>query len=439
MKNKNILLYSAIIFSFASIFFSSIAYADVISPHKQIQLKISISKVSCKDGFVKLIKSSDDKPACVKPSSVEKLVNNGWAKPVDPKLIETTQMKRSPLGEAKIISIVKEFGSAGRLETTSRTVGYVVVFDACAFDKTVRAPQVLVNSDSESKAIQLASMVPANTCQVNSAKIKAVDTNSIKVTLTNTGGITDKITTLENKISDLLEKINQEKKKFSEIVNLERTESTKQEITTTSNMIVDLRKQINDAKAEYNTYLFALFAEPAKLSELRQPVMFEGSNIEGIRITTLNSYEQVGAQERPFGYNVLFEVCSDLHTVRIPQVKVTSDTETIIVKLADKIPAKTCQKSIAKIKASNIDNVTYELGTSSDISAKIEGIQTSIDTQQKTLAAKKQELSELTHKAQKPDDFDQKVTELSNQIIDLRNKINSNKETLARILFQFYL
>lgn len=438
MIKSKFLLYSVVVFAFASIFLSSAAFADVISPHKQIQLKISVSKVSCKEGFVKVIKTSDDKPACVKPSSVEKLVNNGWAKPVDPKLIVATT-ELSPLGEAKILSIVKEFGSSGRLDTSPRTIEYVVVFDACTFDKTIRSPQVLVNSDSESKSVQMASMIPANACQTNSVKIKATDTNSIKVTLTNKGGITDKITTLENNISDLLEKINQDKKKLSDLTSIEATDSVKQDITTTSNSLFDLRNQLNIVKSDYNTYLFTLLAEPAKLTELRVPVSFEGANIDGIRFTTITSYQQIGSQERPFGYNVIFEVCSDLQTIRLPQVKVTSDTETIIVKLADKIPTKTCQKSIAKIKASDITKLTYELGTSNDVSLKIDELLTNIDTQQKTLATVKQELSELTHKAQKPGDFDQKVTELSNQIIDLRNKINSNKEQLARYQFQFYL
>jgi len=438
MIKSKFLLYSVVVFAFVSIFLSSAAFADVISPHKQIQLKISVSKVSCKEGFVKVIKTSDDKPACVKPSSVEKLVNSGWAKPVDPKII-VSSTERSPLGDATVLSIVKEFGSSGRLDTSPRTVGYVVVFDACAFDKTIRAPQVLVNSDSESKNIQLASMIPANVCQTNSVSIKAMDTNSIKVSLTNKGGITDKITTLENNISNLLEKINQDKKKISELTDIESTESMKQDITATSNSLLDLRTQLNTAKSDYNTYLFALLAEPAKLSELRTPVVFEGTKIDGVRITTVTSYQQIDSKDRPFAYNVIFEVCSDLNTIRLPQVKITSDTETIIVKLADKIPAKTCQKSIAKIKALDISNLTYELGTSNDVSTKIDEIQTNLDTQQKALANLKQELSELTHKAQKPADFDKKVNELSNQIIDLRNKINSNKEQLARYQFQFYL
>lgn len=439
MIKSEYFIFAIVVFTFSTIFLSSSAFADVISPHKQIQLKISVSKVSCKDTFIKVIKSSDDKPACVKPSSIEKLVNIGWAKPVDSKLLETSKKVNNPLGEAKIATIVKEYGSAGRLETGPKTIGYVVVFDACAFEKTIKVPQILVNSDSESKVIEFASMIPANVCQTSSVKIKATDPNSIKVTLTNKGGITDKITTLENNVSTLLEKINQEKQKLSETTNLELTESKKQDLNAASNSFIELRNQLNDAKSEYNTYLFALLAQPAKLSELRVPVEFDGSDIEGVRFTTLSSYPQVGSEESPVGYNVVFEVCSDLQTIRIPQVKVTSDTETILVKLADKIPVKTCQKSIAKIKAFDIEKLTYELGTSNDVSSKIDLLQKSIDEQQKTLANKKQELSELTHTAQKSDNFEQKITELSNQIIDLRNQINSNKEQLARYQFQFYL
>src|SRR3972149_7984319 len=111
MKNKNILLYSAIIFSFASIFFSSVAFADVVSPKKQLQAGISSEDVICNEGYVKVIKVSSGKPSCVKPSSVEKLIEQGWSKPVNPKLIEEAQIKKDSIGTVNKLAVVPVKGS----------------------------------------------------------------------------------------------------------------------------------------------------------------------------------------------------------------------------------------------------------------------------------------------------------------------------------------
>ena len=50
-----------------------------LSPLKQIQLGIMPQNISCKDGFELVIKTSNKMPACAKTSSVQKLVERGWA------------------------------------------------------------------------------------------------------------------------------------------------------------------------------------------------------------------------------------------------------------------------------------------------------------------------------------------------------------------------
>ena len=48
------------------------------SPFKQIKNGVSGYDVKCKSGFSLIIKTSDDSPACVKPSTAQKLVERGW-------------------------------------------------------------------------------------------------------------------------------------------------------------------------------------------------------------------------------------------------------------------------------------------------------------------------------------------------------------------------
>ena len=50
---------------------------EIKSPLKQTQSGILIEDIRCKDSLGLLIKH-DGSPACVKPSSVEKLIERGW-------------------------------------------------------------------------------------------------------------------------------------------------------------------------------------------------------------------------------------------------------------------------------------------------------------------------------------------------------------------------
>jgi len=52
---------------------------DVISPRIQVKHGVAPSDVICNDGLELVFKYSDGSPACVKPKTVEKLIERGWA------------------------------------------------------------------------------------------------------------------------------------------------------------------------------------------------------------------------------------------------------------------------------------------------------------------------------------------------------------------------
>ena len=54
-----------------------------ISPLKQFNEGISLEKIRCKQGFELVLKTSNNHPACVKESSIEILVQRGWATVLD--------------------------------------------------------------------------------------------------------------------------------------------------------------------------------------------------------------------------------------------------------------------------------------------------------------------------------------------------------------------
>ena len=49
------------------------------SPKQQLKNNVEPMDISCKTGLVLIFKSSDNSPACVKVTSVEKLIGRGWA------------------------------------------------------------------------------------------------------------------------------------------------------------------------------------------------------------------------------------------------------------------------------------------------------------------------------------------------------------------------
>ena len=80
MKNFLFILFviSSLIFS-AQIYDYSYGIAYFPPPLKQIQDGTDPSDVTCTEGLELIMKISNGQPACVKPSSVEKLIERGWA------------------------------------------------------------------------------------------------------------------------------------------------------------------------------------------------------------------------------------------------------------------------------------------------------------------------------------------------------------------------
>ncbi len=424
---------------FAVILLSSAfsAYADVIPPKKQLNLDIPPKKVVCKDGLFKII-NANGKPACVKPSSAEKLAKYGWAQPVDLKLLEMVKAKAA-VGKVNTLVVAKVLGEAGKQSPKEIIVGYNFVFEVCATDRTITIPEIDISSDSEAKHITLATKVLANTCETSATVIKASNPDSIKAVLTNKGGITNTQTTLENNVKDLQEKLTAEKSKLSALTKQEeKPENYRQLASELSTKIIDLRIQLNQARSDLNKYLFLLHVQPSKANAAKAPLSFGGVPVEGQLVNQLSVIQQVGVTEIPPLYNVIYEVCAGPTGIKAPSVKVESDFESKNIVLADRVAPNSCQMGTAKLKAENPDSITVSSVPTAEISAKISQLEAKILELEQMITADKRALSELTKKAQKPDDFDKQVTELTKKIVDARNGINEAKTELYRILFLYY-
>lgn len=51
-----------------------------LPPKKQMKLFFDLSEIKCKDDFVLIFKKTDNSPACVKPTTLEKLIIREWTR-----------------------------------------------------------------------------------------------------------------------------------------------------------------------------------------------------------------------------------------------------------------------------------------------------------------------------------------------------------------------
>lgn len=423
-------------------------FADVLSPKKQTKIGIDQTDIICKANLIKVYRMNADSTDCFKPSTAQRLMDAGIAKEIPKDKLEAKKSfkQNSPIGTVTSLSTVKQFGTEGKLSTNLRVIEYVHVFEVCANDKTIRAPEVLVKSDSEAKTVKLAQKIMANTCYTSSAKIKATDANSISASLTNKGAISDKLTELETNVADIQQKLAILKKSLSDTKQDITSEDAKK-ITNTTNDISKLRVELNLAKGELNKYLFALYA-PAQLKAsdfTKQKLTFTGVPLKDTFANIMSISKQVTGtkdQSSTFGdfslYNVVFEACTGKDVLRAPEVKVTSDSEEKTIRISERIIANSCQMSAAKINAKDTKSITLEIANRGDISVKITELEKKIDLLIAEQSKYQMELNKLVVQSDKPADYEQKVSELSGKIIQLRNEIRDAKFQLYGSMYEVY-
>ena len=65
----------------AIVFSNVYAQNDIASPLKQLKSGIPVQDVKCREGFVLVIKESNDQPSCIRPASEQRLLAHGWIVP----------------------------------------------------------------------------------------------------------------------------------------------------------------------------------------------------------------------------------------------------------------------------------------------------------------------------------------------------------------------
>ncbi len=128
----------------------------------------------------------------------------------------------------------------------------------------MRAPEVMIISDSETKNVKLNKIISEKTCKKTSALIKAMDVKTIKIKKVDKTAINKMITTAEIKLSNIKNKISNTNDKLETALeslpggsSSLKSENVKKLNEITSELS-ELRKELKDARGEYYTLLYIL-------------------------------------------------------------------------------------------------------------------------------------------------------------------------------------
>ena len=394
---------------------------------QKISFGISDDDVVCETGMFKVIKETTNAVSCVDIKNVSKLVSLGWAKPVDQsKLNDAISGQNLPSGTINQLIITPIFSDFGK-QTPKTSVGsYDFVFDVCAY-QTIVSPSILIRSDSEAKYYELPETVNSNSCVTSAIVIKSSNPDSISATLQSKGDISKIILSLSEKISSLEMQLQDVKKSFGK----ENTDKNNQVSTS----IIDLRKQLNNAKEDLQRLYFTLYSPPVKTKLIPEKLSFLGTPIDGESATKISISPSISS---PHLYDVFFEACAGMKQVRLPVITITSDFESIDVKMGEKISPNTCQLSSAKITATDPETISIKPAGNADASTKADDLEVKINDLQKQLISEKELLKALIHDSKRPTNFNEQLSMHVDKITELRNDVISAKAELSKILYLTY-
>lgn len=425
---KTIFVFSIMVILVAGVIAPALPYshADIIPPKHQAKIGISNDDIVCDSGLFKIFKTGSDTVVCVTPNTAAKLVNSDWAKKVDEKTLNDLINKKSvDLGTISIIETTPIKTNLGKLASGAPISQYGIVFEVCA-SSPIYAPDVLIVSDSDTKHYELTELVEADSCVLSATKLKAADPKSINITLQNKGDISNKVVTLQQELDSLktqLETVRQSMKSPTDI------DAQKQ-----GKKIADLRKQINDTREKLHRILFTIHVSPTSKQKIEK-MTFSGQVIEGASAKVLSV---LNATQTSSAYDAIFEACAGPSTIKLPVVTITSDKQSIQVKLGQKISANSCQMTSVQIEADDKSTITANPAGNGKSSTKASDLEVKIVSLQDSLVKEKQTLKSLIHNSDRPANFVELFDAHIVKITELRSQITTAKADFNKILYSSY-
>ena len=417
------------------------------SPNEQTDSGISAANVVCNSDLTLIIRSSSESPACVKSSSVEKLVKNGWAIKLETLLEKFPNL--SSIGQVRTVQIVPLYKDEGIQQTQPNIVlNHNFVFEACAKSRVIQYPEILISTDSETKSIKLSAPLNPGSCQISSTMIKATDTTTIKANLVKKTDLSLVVSQLEKKVTALKDKLATEKKSLTDLAKQTSTPDYQKRIGEKTDLIESLRNELNQARAELqqNQYLLILGVkepEAIKVPMQNKEVLPSTRSLkDGVphvnTIEIVNQYSDAGRLKSDAlvsSYNFVFEACAGEKEILFPEILVKSDTETKSLKLGNSLGPEECQVNTTLINAAKTSSIQASVVTTGEISDQIKTLEEKVETLKNDLAVNKKALADLAKQTPQPEDFRQKVTELTDTIEKQRDDLNKTRQELINLKY----
>jgi len=140
---------------------------------------------------------------------------------------------------------------------------YSVIFQVCAGNNIMRAPQVVISSDSEVRDVKLNKTIAKDTCKTTATTIKALDPNTIKIKKVDKSKINTMITAAEKKLAKVKAEISATNDELAELAgtipgNSPLAKEQIKKVNDITSKLVELRKELKDARSEYYRLLYVI-------------------------------------------------------------------------------------------------------------------------------------------------------------------------------------
>ena len=141
---------------------------------------------------------------------------------------------------------------------------YSVIFKVCAGDQTMRAPEVILSSDSQVKNVKMNKAIASNTCKTTSSMIKALDSSTIKIKKVDKSKINTMINAAEKNLSKIKSEISAKNIELEELLltlpggNTPTKPSDVKKLHDITTELSELRKELKDARSEYYRLLYVI-------------------------------------------------------------------------------------------------------------------------------------------------------------------------------------
>jgi len=152
---------------------------------------------------------------------------------------------------AKIIAVKKSISANNT---------YDAVFESCTAKNQINLPVVIISSDKESTNVKLGGKISPNTCQMTSAKITAINPDTIIAKMA--GNIeSNKIPELENQLSKLQKALDDERNAIRSLIHDSKKSDYNEQLEMHTAKITELRGQISSLKDDYNKILYQAYRQ----------------------------------------------------------------------------------------------------------------------------------------------------------------------------------